>query len=138
MRHFFLDTNVALDFLAQRQPFAAPATDLFQLADEEKVVLYVSSLSFSHVLYLLRKTAGPANARSLLLDLVETVTITAVGSATINDALRADFIDFEDAIQYFAARAVPAIEAIVTRDPKGFAAGTLPVLAPAEALRLLR
>lgn len=40
-------------------------------------------------------------------------------------------------MQYAAARAVAAIETIVTRDPKGFAAGALPVLAPTEALRRL-
>lgn len=137
MKHFFLDTNVILDFLAQRKPFVLPAADLFQLAEREKVVLYVSSLSFSHALYLLRKSVGSATARTLLLDLSEIVTIAAVDSAHVNEALRSSFADFEDAIQYFAARSIPAITHVVTRDLKGFAAGQLPVITPPEALRLL-
>ena len=137
MKHLFLDTNVVVDFLGQREPFVASVIALFQLAEKEKVTLHVSSLSFSHVHYLLRKTVGSAEARSLLLDLAATVAIAPVDSGTMNKALRAGFADFEDAIQYCAARAVPAIEAIVTRDPRGFAAGTLPVLSPIEAVRLL-
>ena len=137
MRHFFLDTNVVLDFLAQREPFLKPANDLFQAADSGTVALYVSSLSFSHALYLLRKTAGSVAARGLLLDLSAVVVIVAVDSANINEALRSGFADFEDAIQYFAARSQPVITHLVTRDPKGFVGSTIPVVSPAEALQLL-
>ncbi len=72
-----------------------------------------------------------------LLDLTKLVEIIPIDRAVIEAALTLGFADFEDAIQYCAAHAVPAIEAIVTRDLRGFAAGTLPVLSPAEAVRLL-
>ncbi len=127
MRHLFLDTNVVLDFLARREPFVAPAADLFQLAEKGSVVLYVSNLSFSHALYLLRKSAGSATARALLLDLSEIVSIASVDAAHVREALRSGFTDFEDAIQYFAARSVPAITHIVTRD-----AGRVPRRVPAD------
>jgi predicted nucleic acid-binding protein len=55
MRHFFLDTNVVFDYLGRREPNGAAALALFQAAYEEKVTLHVSSLSFSHVFYTLRK-----------------------------------------------------------------------------------
>lgn len=29
MKHYFLDTNVVLDFLARRDPFAATALEIF-------------------------------------------------------------------------------------------------------------
>ena len=84
----------------------------------------------------MRKLTGAAKAQELLLDIADIVTIVAVDSRNVNDALRSSFPDFEDALQYFAAEAEtePAIEAIVTRDPKGFAAGALPVLTPPAAL----
>ena len=137
MKHFFLDTNVVLDFLAQREPFAAPATNLFHQAEKGNAVLHVSSLSFSHALYLLRKSVGSASARSLLVDLSGIVAIATVDAAHVNEALRSNFADFEDAIQYFAARSIPAVSHIVPRDPKGFAGGELPVVTPTKALRLL-
>jgi len=135
MKNFFIDTNVLLDLLMRRAPFAVAAAELFQLADERKIWLFCSSLSFSQAHYILRKVVGSERARALLLDIADIVTIIAVDSRTVNDALRSSLADFEDALQYFAVIAEePAIEAIVTRDPRGFAAGALPVLTPPAAL----
>ncbi|MDJ0366405.1 PIN domain-containing protein [Hymenobacter sp. H14-R3] len=139
MSRFFVDTNVLLDFIMRRPPFAISAAELFQLAEDRKLVLYCSSLSFSQAHYILRKVVGSAKAQDLLLDTADLVTIVAVDSRSVHDALRSSFSDFEDALQYFAAtsQVSPAIEAIVTRDPKGFAAGALPFLTPPEALARL-
>ncbi|TDN38419.1 PIN domain-containing protein [Hymenobacter sp. UV11] len=135
MRHFFVDTNVLLDFLMHRAPFAFAAAELFQLAEDRTIGLYCSSLSFSQAHYVLRKVVGSSQAQDLLIEIADIVTIIAVDSRNVNDALRSSFTDFEDALQYFAVLAEePVIEAIVTRDPKGFASGALPVLTPPEAL----
>ena len=66
--------------------------------------------------------------------LASIVEIIPLDRPVIEAAFALGFADFEDGLQYCAARAVPAIAAIVTRDPKGFAAGTLPVLTPPAAL----
>ena len=72
-----------------------------------------------------------------MTELTRQVQIVAVDARAVQQALTAGFPDFEDALQYFAAVALPAIDAIITRDPKGFRAGALPVLAPAEAVARL-
>ncbi|RZK25100.1 MAG: PIN domain-containing protein [Hymenobacter sp.] len=119
---------------------------MVQLAEDRKVWLYCSSLSFSQAHYILRKVVGTAKALDLLTDIADIVTIIAVDSRTVNDALRSSFTDFEDALQYFAAKSEAeaaslasesAIEAIITRDPEGFAAGALPVFTPPAALAQL-
>lgn len=46
MSHFFVDTNVLLDFLMHRAPFAVATAELFQLAKDRTIWLYCSSLSF--------------------------------------------------------------------------------------------
>ena len=51
----FLDTDVALDHLADRQPFAEYAHRLFGLAETNQLTLCLSSLSFSNLYYILRK-----------------------------------------------------------------------------------
>jgi predicted nucleic acid-binding protein len=43
----FLDTNVALDHLADRQPFAEYAHPLFALPETGELAVCLSSLSFS-------------------------------------------------------------------------------------------
>lgn len=137
MKHLFTDTNVLLDFIGRREPFAADATRLLEAAAGGYFTLHVSALSFSHIDYALRKILTPAVRLTSLTQLAQTVEIIPIGRPVIEAALTLGFTDFEDALQYAAARAVPAIAAIVTRDPKGFATGTLPVYSPAEALRLL-
>lgn len=69
--------------------------------------------------------------------LASMLAIVPIDRTVIEAALNLGFADFEDGLQYCAARTVPAIEAIVTRDPKGFASGTLPTLTPAAALTQL-
>ena len=129
-----MDTNVLFDYLLQRDTFGENALRLFEARERERVTLYVSSLSFSHIYYTLRKTNSAAERLASLTLLAQLVEIIPIDRATVEAALSLGFADFEDGLQYCAARAVPAVEAIVTRDPKGFAAGDLPVLAPPAAL----
>lgn len=137
MKHLFVDTNVLLDFLAQREPFTSEAKRLFEAAIQTQATLYASGLSFSHIDYTLRKVLPAAERLANMSSLAELAEIIPVGRPVIAAALILGFADFEDGLQYCAARSVPAIEAIVTRDPKGFAAGALPVLTPPAALARL-
>ena len=134
MKHYFVDTNVLLDVVLLRNGFGSAAQQLFEASAAGRAPLYASGLSFSHVYYTLRKTNSADERLASLSKLILLVEIIPVDRAVIEAALALGFADFEDGLQYCAARTVLAIEAIVTRDPKGFAAGTLPVLSPAAAL----
>ena len=144
MKHWFLDTNVLIDFLADRQPFAAAANDIFRLAHAGSVRLYVASLSFSNAFYLIRRSlaaAGLANyslvAQQTLATVKPLLTVVAVDDHTVTHALQAGFSDFEDALQSFAAQSVPEIELLVTRNGKDFGLSSLPVADPIAALQSL-
>jgi predicted nucleic acid-binding protein len=134
MKQWFLDTNVLIDFLLNRPPFALDAATLLELARRQQLQLYTSSLSFATAYYLVRKTRPHDQTLAALVTLTQLIQVAAVDAATVQQALQAGFPDFEDALQYFAAKAVPAITAIITRDPKGFRSGALPVLTPTEAV----
>ena len=75
----FLDTDVVLDHLADRQPFAENAHRLFALAETGELAVCVSALSFSNLYYLLRKLRGHATALMLLGKLKLLVRVSAVG-----------------------------------------------------------
>jgi len=137
MRQLFLDTNVVFDYLGRREPNGAAAAALFQAAYEGRATLYVASLSFSHVFYTLRKQYGAVPAREALRKLAQLVRVVAVDETTVQAALDSKFADVEDALQYFAARSVPDLAAIVTGDPKGFKHGELRILSPVEGHQLL-
>ena len=131
----FLDTDVALDHLADRQPFAEYAHRLFSLAETKQLTICVSSLSFSNLYYLLRKLKGHEDALALLGKLKSLVRVSAVAEAEINSALSSSFKDFEDAIQHCAAKAEGGVSAIVTRNKADYVASEIPVLSPDEFLK---
>jgi predicted nucleic acid-binding protein len=128
----FLDTNVVLDHLADRQPFAEYAHRLLALAETGELLLCVSALSFSNLYYLLRKLKGHAEALTLLRKLKSLVQVTAVSGLEIDAAFASGFVDFEDALQHFSAKAEGAVAAILTRNKGDYAASELPVMSPEE------
>ena len=128
----FLDTDVVLDHLADRQPFAEYAHRIFALAETGGLTACVSSLSFSNLYYILRKLKGHADALALLGKLKLLVRVSAVSKLEIQSALSSSFKDFEDAIQHFAAKAEGGISAIVTRNRDDYSASEIPVLSPDE------
>lgn len=134
MKSLFLDTNVLIDFLANRQPHSISATFLMDLAAKGDLKIYVTSLSYSNIYYIIRKLVTHKKLISILKDLNSITRIISITDKTIESALQSDFKDFEDAIQYFAALSNSSIEAIVTRDPKGFSKSQIPVITPDEAV----
>ncbi len=129
-----LDTDVVLDHLADRQPFAEYAHRLFALAETGELTVCVSSLSFSNLYYILRKLKGRADALALLGKLKLLARVSAVTDAEINSALSSSFKDFEDAIQHFAAKAEGGVSAIVTRNKADYSSSEIPTLSPEEYL----
>ncbi|HEY1007478.1 MAG TPA: PIN domain-containing protein [Sphingobacteriaceae bacterium] len=134
MKHIFMDTNVVIDFLANRQPFALDAARLFDLAINDKATVYVSAVSYNNIYYILRKAQAGNSTMSLMRDLAEITEIVDVTDAVIRQSLKTDFKDYEDAIQYYCALSISRIDFIVTRNTKDFKKSVLPVLSPSEAM----
>jgi len=137
MKHVFMDTNVVIDFLANRQPFSADAAKVFNLAVETKVTIYISAVSYNNIYYILRQSLSNAAAIKLMEGLADITEIADVTDAVIRQSLKTDFKDYEDAIQYHCALTIPKIDFIVTRNTKDFKKSKLPVLTPLEAIKSL-
>jgi predicted nucleic acid-binding protein len=136
MKHIFMDTNVVIDFLADRQPFSLHAARLFDFAVDEKVKIYISAVSYNNIYYVLRQSLTNNATIKLLEELAEMTEIVDVTKAIIKQSLKTDFKDYEDAIQYYCALSLSKIDFIVTRNTKDFKKSTLPVLTPVEAISL--
>jgi predicted nucleic acid-binding protein len=134
MKHIFLDTNVVIDFLADRRPFSLDAAKLFDLAIAGNVRIYISAVSYNNIYYILRQSLNGNATVKLLEELAGMTEITDVTADVIRKSLKADFKDYEDAIQYYCALSIPGIDFIVTRNSKDFKKSKLPVLTPAEAI----
>jgi predicted nucleic acid-binding protein len=123
----FVDTDVVLDLLAKREPFYKYAARLFTSADEQKLKIYVSSLCFGNLNYILSKQKSVSEARKILSRFKVLVNVLSVDDKIIELALNSDFVDFEDAIQYYCA-IESGINIVVTRNLKDFKHATIPVL----------
>ena len=122
-----MDTDIALDLLASRQPHYLPAARLFSLADQSKIQLYVSSLSFSNLHYLLTKQYSRDESLKILRDFNVLVHVTGVDDKIVGLALNSTFTDFEDAIQYYAALE-ENVSVLVTRNLRDYKEAGIPVL----------
>ena len=136
MRRVFLDTNVALDLIADRGPFADDADEIFNAGREGTIELAMCSLSFTNIYYLTKKLNGSAAAMAAIKDLKPLVAVLAVDTKCIERSIVSDFDDFEDAVQYHSALEGD-VDLIITRDEKGFKRSRLPVMTPKAFLRTL-
>lgn len=137
MKHIFMDTNVVIDFLADRKPFSMDAARIFDLGVTGKIKVYISAVSYNNIYYVLRQSLSHPVTLKLLNELADITEIVDVTDNVIRQSLKTDFKDYEDAIQYYSALSISATNFIVTRNTKDFKKSTLPVLTPAEALKAL-
>lgn len=131
-----LDTNVLLDVLLDRQPWAEDASAILTLADRGEVTGLACAISFTTVFYVMRKEIGAAEARSGVSQLLGVLDVAPVGRAVLDRAVQADVADFEDAVVMECAR-VAGVDHIVTRDAKGFVTSPVPAHTPAAFRQLL-
>jgi predicted nucleic acid-binding protein len=132
----FVDTNVVIDVLVQRQPFYEDSARVWAAAELGACQGHVAAITFDNVFYILRKQIGAPRARELMRATRQVFSVVPVDAKVIDEALGSDISDFEDAIQYVCARRSRA-RYIVTRDPKHFPRGETKVVSPGEFLAAL-
>lgn len=137
MDKIFVDADIVMDFLARRIPFHHAADELFKLSDKGEITLAISSLTFSHLHYILSKQKGKNEARKALKRFKVLVTVAKVDDKVIDIALASSFRDFEDAIQYYAA-IEHACTIILTRNIKDYKEAKIPVMTAESYVKLLR
>lgn len=133
MEKLFVDTDIILDMLSDRIPFADHATKLFSAADKGKIVICVSSLCFANLNYILSKQYSPDQARKMLFKFKTLVTVLTVTDKIIDLALSSDFKDFEDGIQYFTS-IENNVKILLTRNLKDYKSVAIPVMTAAQFL----
>ena len=132
MMKVFIDTNILIDFLAAREPFAEEAMALFQLADNDEIELMVSDLTIINTIYILRRMHyGLSEIYDSLDNIRPLLTITSMGATVVDRCLQHRSDDFEDEMQYFSAIDANA-DYIITRNKKNFDFGDSAVMTPQE------
>ena len=133
MTRIFLDTNVILDLLAERIPFFDSIAKVATLADQKKLILVVSPLSFTTVEYVLKKFESSESVLTKLRKFKIICEVCEVNEETIEKGLNSSFKDFEDAVQYFTA-IQSGCSIIITRNGKDFKSSTISIMTAEEYL----
>lgn len=131
----FIDTNIILDLLGKREPFYDGAAKLASLADKGLIQLYISSLSFPTVYYILSKVESSETVKLKLHKLKVITTTVDLTDGMIDKALLSSFKDFEDALQYYSALQSDC-HILITRNVKDFKSATISLMTPNEYLKL--
>lgn len=133
----FLDTNVILDLLGEREPFYDSIAKIATLADKGNIQLMVSAFTYPTVYYLLSRFEDKELVKEKIRKFKVIAETSDLTDKIINKGLSSRFNDFEDSLQYYCAVETDC-NIIITRNSKDFKASEIPVFTPDEYLKSLK
>lgn len=130
------DTNVILDSLLERSPFAEESSAAVQYALDNSHRCLFSASSVTDLFYIIRKQTGDRKMAWEKITLLSYVfEFTSVSGDDILTALRSRMADFEDAVIASSAARHSATY-IVTRNIDDFRLSPVPAITPEEFTRI--
>ena len=138
MSRYFFDTNILLDLVIPARPQHAFAAELFReisARSDGRALLLASSLK--DVYYIFNRHYGDEQtARRVIFQMRASFEVFELTLRVVDDALRSDEPDYEDALVRAAAE-IAGCNYIVSRDEKAFRASCCQRVDARQALALL-
>ena len=137
----FLDSDVILDVVLQRDGFYQNSYPLFKMAEDQTVLLYTSTPIIMNVQYLSCKLIGKNKAIEGIKYLLNFFEILDCNKKILQKAYNTKCKDIEDAVQYFTAIHSEIVTCFISRnikDYKEIEEKLLPVLTPTQFLKLIK
>lgn len=132
-----IDTNIVIDALTSREPWNEDAEKIFLMAANNIIDMYITASSATDIYYLIRKHLhSTETARQIMGKLYSLVGLIEVKGEDLIDALASPITDYEDAVVEQVARRSD-MECIVTRNLKGYEAGSTQIYSPEDFVRFL-
>ena len=128
----FVDSDVILDLVLQREDHFEFAQNLFDQYQLGKCALYTSSIVLANMHFIIRKLHDVKLANSSVLFVNKHFKIIDANNDDIENSIQSKFSDFEDGVQYFAALRSKKIDVVVTRNVKDYKHALLPVFTPKQ------
>jgi len=126
-----VDTNVVLDLLLARRPFASAAVRLFALAERSLIEAWICATTVTTADYLLSRSLPRNKAREAVRGLLTIFDVALVNRSVLDRALASPMGDFEDAV-LAEAGVLAGARFIITRNTQDFSRASLPALTPQE------
>jgi len=131
------DTNIILDVLLIREPYAQLSMNLFDAVVSQKIEGYLCATTITAIDYLVSKQHGKQKTRALIAGLLDLFRVAEVNQFILEQASISDFSDFEDAVLYQSGVFIKA-DGFVTRNIKDFKMAALPIYSPEALVPLIQ
>ena len=93
------DTNVIIDALTSREPWNKSAEEIFLMAANHTIEMYITASSATDIYYLIRKHLHNIEAAKMIMGKLYSLTgILEVTADDCRDALASASSDYEDAV----------------------------------------
>ena len=131
-----IDGNIILDILQNREPHVADSAKIWKLCETDQMEGYVSGLTFSNLVYIMRKELNPEKINEVFKTLGLIFRFTDLTVSDMAKAAEMQWDDFEDALQAATAERIHA-DNIITRNVKDFKQSRIVAFTPTEFLTRL-
>jgi len=131
-----IDTNIIIDYLADRAPFASSSEKIIELCFDKYTEGALTASAVTDIYYIMRKVFGRENALRKIRLLLETFSVVSVGKNEVLKAMDLDMPDYEDALVAVCADRINA-DYIVTRNIKDFKNSSVKAILPKDLLQLI-
>ena len=127
----FLDTNVVIDFMGEREGFFDDAAAIFAMIEDKIITASASALTIINCACILKKVFSSDIMLEKVEALCQMLNVTPIDRNHLMNAVQLKPCDYEDAVQYLSAMPYRP-DVIITRDKRGFRDYDILVMTPAE------
>ena len=131
-----IDTNVIIDLLLKREPFALSAKKIIDLIENKVFKGCLSPTSITTIHYLIQKAHNKEKADYLICKIVKNFEVLDIDKGIFLSCCGRDFKDFEDEVIIALAQKFK-MNYIITRNKKDFLHSNIKVLTPNEFIDLV-
>ena len=124
-----VDTNVLLDYLLWREPYADDAREIIVACKQKRIAGCIAAHTVSNMFFILRKTYSVSERRNILKDICKLFEVEGIDRTKVLQALNNE--DFEDCLQMECAKTFRA-DCIVSRNIADFSNSEVECITPED------
>jgi len=132
----YIDCNILLDWLLDREPFSSYSAKIIELIETRKIIGLVSPLTLANTYYVISKELNKKIADEFIHDSLHIFSVPGVSLKNVKEAISNKFKDFEDDIHSSIA-AENGVDFLLTRNKKDFKTDKFKVLDAEDFLRII-
>jgi predicted nucleic acid-binding protein len=130
-KRIFVDTNVLLDVLLEREGYYYDALKIWSAAEEGKIDAHIAAISVNNVHYVVKRLKSETTAMIAVRIILRIFKVVPVDSDILSSAADFHDKDYEDDIQFQCALRAKCSQ-FFTRDPTHYDSALMAVVPPSS------